>query len=93
MVHTEVLFSKRKSRREEIPNFCHQAGVRSFNITFEVYVILKTFEKYDNKRPDPICKNCGNDNVCRNSVKGDINFSEKERNNYCRASMRSTGDR
>ena len=23
MVHTEVLFSKRKSRREEIPNFCH----------------------------------------------------------------------
>jgi len=32
-----------------------QAGVRSFNITFEVYVILNTFRKYDNKRPDPIC--------------------------------------
>ena len=32
-----------------------QAGVRSFIITFDVYVILDIFEKYDNKRPDPIC--------------------------------------
>ena len=30
-------------------------GVRSFIITFDVYVILDIFEKYDNKRPDPIC--------------------------------------
>ena len=29
--------------------------VRSFIITFDVYVILNIFEKYDNKRPDPIC--------------------------------------
>ena len=32
-----------------------QAGVRSFIITFDVYVVLNIFEKYDNKRPDPIC--------------------------------------
>ena len=32
-----------------------QAGVRSSIITFDVYVILDIFEKYDNKRPDPIC--------------------------------------
>ena len=32
-----------------------QTGVRSFIITFDVYVILNTFEKYDNKRPEPIC--------------------------------------
>ena len=32
-----------------------QAGVRSFIITFDVYVIPNIFEKYDNKRPDPIC--------------------------------------
>ena len=30
-----------------------QAGVRSFIITFDVYVIVDIFEKYDNKRPDP----------------------------------------
>jgi hypothetical protein len=29
-----------------------EAGVRSFMITFNVYVILKFFEKYDNERPD-----------------------------------------
>ena len=33
----------------------HEAGVRSFIITFDVYVILNAFKKYDNKRPDPIC--------------------------------------
>ena len=33
-----------------------QAGVRSFIIIFDVYVILDTFEKYDNKRADPICR-------------------------------------
>ena len=33
-----------------------QAGVRSFIITFDVYVIPNIFEKYDNKRPDPICR-------------------------------------
>ena len=32
-----------------------QAGVRSSTITFDVSVILDFFEKYDNKRPDPIC--------------------------------------
>jgi len=32
-----------------------EAGVRSFIITFDVYVILNAFKKYDNKRPDPIC--------------------------------------
>ena len=32
-----------------------QAGVRSFTITFDVYVVLNILEKYDNKRPDPIC--------------------------------------
>ena len=39
-------------------NICQilQAGVRSFIIIFDVYVILDTFEKYDNKRPDPICR-------------------------------------
>ena len=35
-----------------------QAGVRSFIITFDVYVILNIFEKYDNKRPDAICLIC-----------------------------------
>jgi len=30
-----------------------QAGVRSFIIPFDVYVIFNIFEKYDNKRPDP----------------------------------------
>ena len=30
-------------------------GVRSFIITFDVYFILNIFDKYDNKRPDPIC--------------------------------------
>ena len=35
-----------------------QAGVRSFIITFDVYVVLNIFEKYDNKRPDPICPVC-----------------------------------
>jgi hypothetical protein len=37
-----------------------EAGVRSFIITFDIYVILNTFEKYDNKRPDPICLFCEN---------------------------------
>ena len=32
-----------------------QEGVRSFIITFDVYVILNIFEKYENKRPDPLC--------------------------------------
>ena len=32
-----------------------EAGVRSFIIIFDIYVIHNTFEKYDNKRPDPIC--------------------------------------
>ena len=32
-----------------------EAGVRSFIITFDIYVILNTFGKYDDKRPDPIC--------------------------------------
>ena len=32
-----------------------QAGVRSFIITFDFYVIPNVFEKYDNNRPDPIC--------------------------------------
>ena len=26
-----------------------------FFITFDVYVVLDIFEKYDDKRPDPIC--------------------------------------
>ena len=32
-----------------------EAGVRSFIIIFDIYVIHNTFEKYNNKRPDPIC--------------------------------------
>jgi len=32
-----------------------QAGVRSSIITFDVYVIPNIFEKYDNRRPDPLC--------------------------------------
>jgi len=33
-----------------------QAGVRSFIITFDVYVILNIFDKYDNKRPRILLK-------------------------------------
>ncbi len=32
------------------------SGVRSFIITFDVYVILNIYDKYDNKRPDPLCQ-------------------------------------
>ena len=32
-----------------------QAGVRSFIITFDVYVIVNIFDKYDNKRLGPLC--------------------------------------
>ena len=32
-----------------------QAGARSFIITFDVYVILIFFEKYDTHRLEPIC--------------------------------------
>jgi len=32
-----------------------EAGVRSFIITFDVYVILNAFKKYDIKKPDSIC--------------------------------------
>lgn len=31
------------------------SGVRSFIVTFDVYVVLNILEKYDNKKPDPIC--------------------------------------
>ena len=37
------------------PGRSAQAGVRSSIITFNVYVILDVFQKYDNKRPDPLC--------------------------------------
>ena len=49
-------FQARTDFRQE-PNIAAlpQAGARSFIITFDVYVILDIFEKYDNKRPDPIC--------------------------------------
>ena len=33
-----------------------EAGVRSFIITFDVYVILNAFKNYDNKRPRILLK-------------------------------------
>ena len=41
--------------RQVSGNVIMQAGVRSFIIAFDVYVVLNILEKYDNKRPDPIC--------------------------------------
>jgi len=58
--------------------------VRSLIITFDVYVIPNIFEKYNNRRPDPLCPSasfCFNSAIAFASLS--INFSAKAIFAFC----------